>query len=226
MSDSNPTLSDREELEALLPWYAAGSLEGAEARRVEAALAADPQLQHSYRLALDELAAAVDANQALGAPSPRAMDQLFAAIDAEPRSARSLAHELAGRISDFFASLSPRTLAWATAAAALVIAIQAGVIGSDFIRGGKAPAQYATASVASAPPAPGTYAFVQFAPQATAAQIGQTLKAKGAVIVDGPTADGLYRLRLAKAAATPDERNAMAAGLQDGKVIVFAAPAE
>lgn len=225
MSDSNPTLSDREEVEALLPWYAAGALDAADTRRVEAALAADPQLEASYRLALDELAAAVDDNQALGAPSPRAMDKLFAAIDAEPRSARSLAHDLGARISALFASLSPRTLIWATAAAALVIAIQAGVIGSELARPGKAPV-YATASAPSVPAAPGTYAFVQFAPKATAAQIGETLKANGAAIVDGPTADGLYRLRLAKAALPPEQRNALAARLQDGKVIVFAAPAE
>ena len=225
MSDSNHTLSEREQVEALLPWYAAGTLDAADARRVEAALAADPQLERSYRQALDELAAAVDDNQALGAPSRRPMDRLFAAIDSEPRSARGLAHGLGARIADLFASLSPRTLAWATAAAALVIAVQAGVIGSGLVRAGKAPATYATASAPSAPVAPGTYAFVQFAPKATAAQIGEVLRARGAVIVDGPTADGLYRLRLAKTALAPERRNALAAALQDGKVIVFAAPA-
>lgn len=226
MNDSDPILTEREEIEALLPWHAAGTLTPSEAQRVEAALAADPDLRRSYQQAVDELGAAVDDNLALGTPSSRPMDKLFAAIDAEPRPARARATDLWARLSDLVASLSPRTLVWATAAAALVIAVQAGVIGSGLVRGGKAPAQYATASVASAPAAPGTYALVQFAPKATAAQIGKLLRAKDAVIVDGPTADGLYRLRVARAALPADQRNALAARLQDGKVIVFAAPAE
>jgi anti-sigma factor RsiW len=226
MNDSDDTLSGRDEIEALIPWYAAGALTPAEAQRVEAALAGDPELERSYRQALEELGAAVDDNLALGAPSTRAMDKLFASIDAEPRSARNLAQGLWSRVSDLFASLSPRTLAWATVAAGLIIAVQAGVIGSEFARGSKAPARYATASAPGGPVAPGVYALVQFAPKATAAQISRTLQAHGAVIVDGPTADGLYRLRLAQAPLPAEQRNALAARLQDGKVIAFAAPAE
>ena len=84
----------RHEIEELLPWYAAGTLSGREAERVEQALAGDRELAQRYELVRRELAETTRLNEALGAPSVRAMEKLFAAINAEeahaPRRRRRL----------------------------------------------------------------------------------------------------------------------------------------
>ncbi len=73
----------RHEIEELLPWYAAGTLSGREAERVEQALAGDRELAQRYELVRRELTETTRLNEALGAPSARAMEKLFAAINAE-----------------------------------------------------------------------------------------------------------------------------------------------
>ena len=80
------------EIEMLLPWHAAGTLNARDARRVEEALARDPELARQYAVIREEYAETIDLNESLGAPSARAMQKLFAAIDAEPaRTAAGLA---------------------------------------------------------------------------------------------------------------------------------------
>jgi hypothetical protein len=74
---------ERHEIEALLPWHAAGTLSRRDADRVEQALAGDRELARRYDLVRQELAETIHLNETLGAPSPRAMEKLFAAIDAE-----------------------------------------------------------------------------------------------------------------------------------------------
>lgn len=230
MSDADHTTTEREELEALLAWYAAGTLSAEEARRVEAALAADPELARSHDLARDELAAVIAANERVGVPSAHPMQQLFAAIEREPRSARAVRTGLWRRLVSAAASLRPRTLAWASAAAVAIIAVQAVVIATGVLRSPagetQAPASYATASAPAAPPPPGAYALVQFAPTASAAEIARRLQTSHATIVEGPLPGGLYRVRVAAAALPADQRAALAARLQDGKVVIFAAAAE
>ena len=74
---------ERDELEALLPWYAAGTLSRSNADRVEQALAADRELAQRYEDICKELVETIYLNETLGEPSPRAAEKLFAAIDAE-----------------------------------------------------------------------------------------------------------------------------------------------
>src|SRR5579872_1802879 len=100
------------EIELLLPWHAAGTLNAREARKVDDALARDPQLARQYAVIREEYAGTIDLNESLGAPSTRAMQKLFAAIDKEPAGSARASLNLAARFTGFFASLSPRTLAW------------------------------------------------------------------------------------------------------------------
>jgi anti-sigma-K factor RskA len=79
--------SERYEIEALLPWYAAGTLSRYDADRVEQALARDPELARRYDLVRQELAETVRLNETLSVPSARAMEKLLAAIDAEEAGA-------------------------------------------------------------------------------------------------------------------------------------------
>src|SRR6266403_3189040 len=118
------------EIEMLLPWHAAGTLNARDARRVEEALARDPELARQYAVIREEYAETIALNESLGAPSGRAMQKLFAAIDAEPARKPSLSLRFSTRIAEFFASLSPRTLAYSAALGALALLLQAGVIGA------------------------------------------------------------------------------------------------
>ena len=77
---------ERHEIEALLPWHAAGTLSRRDADRVEQALADDPELARRYDLVRQELAETIHLNETLGAPSERAMETLFAAIEAEVKA--------------------------------------------------------------------------------------------------------------------------------------------
>src|SRR5436309_13045942 len=124
---------ERHEIEALLPWHAAGTLNRRDADRVEQALAGDRELARRYDLVREELAETIHLNETLGAPSARAMEKLFAAIDAEqaraPRRQRSF--DLGGRLSELLSRLTPRTLAWSAAAAVVAIFVQAVVIAAS-----------------------------------------------------------------------------------------------
>jgi len=83
------TERERHEIESLLPWHAAGTLDRCDAERVERALAEDGELARRYECVREELAETIRLNEMLGAPSARAAEKLFAAIDAEePRATR------------------------------------------------------------------------------------------------------------------------------------------
>ena len=135
---SNKIMDDGpEEIEALLPWYAAGTLDAHDARRVEDALKHDAALQKQYAVIREEFAETVALNEELGAPSSRALQKLMVAIDAEPaRAASPAASQGLGRFARFFASLSPRTVAWSASFGALALVLQAGLIGTILMRSG------------------------------------------------------------------------------------------
>src|SRR4029450_2827711 len=135
---------ERHEIEALLPWHAAGTLSRRDADRVERALAGDRELARRYDLVREELAETIHLNETLGAPSARCMEKLFAAIDAEEARAprRQRPFDLSGRISEFLSGFAPRTLAWSATAAALAILVQAAVITTVVVREHGAPGSY------------------------------------------------------------------------------------
>src|ERR1700760_347594 len=132
MALSKKTLEQEpSEIETLLPWHAAGTLNARDARRVEEALGRNSELARQYAVIREEYAETIHLNESLGAPSARAMEKLFAAIDAEgaPQRKPGVAFDLRTRLAEFFAGFTPRSLALAGGAAALVILLQAGVIG-------------------------------------------------------------------------------------------------
>jgi len=212
---------ENDDIELLLPWYAAGTLSHRDAARVESALANDAELARRFELVRDELGETIRSNESLGAPSARAMKQLFEKIDAEPVRSAAPSVSFMTRVSEFMASFSPRTLAYAGGVAALAIVLQAGVIGSLIGERSKTTPQLASAEKV-APVSQGVEALVQFAPQASAADIAAFLEANKATIVGGPAA-GHFRIRVA--AATKEQTAEIVKKLQDSKVVSFAAPA-
>lgn len=218
---------ERHEIEALLPWHAAGTLSRRDADRVEQALAGDRELARQYDLVREELAETIHLNETLGAPSARAMEKLFAAIDAEearaPRHHRSF--DLGSRISEFLSSLTPRTLAWSATAAAVAIVVQAAVIAAVVV---KEPSTPSGPGLASAP-SEGSYAVVRFAPQATANDITNFLGAYKATLVEGPLNMGgqLYRIRLSETKLPKEEVGKIVRQMQsESKVVGFIAAKE
>jgi hypothetical protein len=216
------------EIEMLLPWHAAGTLSARDARRVEEALARDPALAKQYAVIREEYAETIDLNESLGAPSARAMQKLFAAIDAEPAHAPQASFNVASRVAAFFASLSPRTLAWSAGLGALALLLQAGVIGAVLMKNQSATYQTASLSTneqitrALGPEPP--RALVRFAPDARITDITALLDRYHASIVDGARG-GLFRLQFGDQAMSKEDVASLMSKLQGEKIISLAVAA-
>jgi anti-sigma factor RsiW len=213
------------EIEELLPWLAAGTLSRSNARRVEDALAHDPELARRYALVRDELGETIHLNETLGAPSAHAMEKLFAKIDAEPARKPAASLNLGGRLAEFIASFSPRTLAYAGGAAVLAILLQAGFIAGVMLKE-TAPAGYETASAPSTDPGVGAFTIIRFAPQATQDDVTKFLAANKLSIASGPMAGGLYKVRVAVTSLPKAELATIVKKLQTDKVVTFIATTE
>jgi anti-sigma factor RsiW len=232
MAASRPMLDQEpSEIEMLLPFHAAGTLNARDARRVEDALAGDPELARQYAVIREEYAETISLNESLGAPSARAMQKLFAAIDAEPAREPSRSVSLSTRVSEFFASLSPRTLAWSASLGAVALVLQAGVIGAVLMKNQTASFQTASLSISERSSAPITRdlsvsaapprALVRFAPEARIADITALLDNYQASIVDGAKG-GMFRLQFGNKAVGKDEAAALLDRLQREKIVSLA----
>jgi len=218
--------NDRGDIEELLPWHAAGTLSRRDAQRVDAALTADAELARRYEMVREELAQTIHLNEALGVPSARVLAALEAKIDAEPARRRQRGSiDLGARVAEFFAALSPRTLAWSAAAAALAIVLQAAVI-ADIVLRAPAGGGYETASTKTGLAREGSYALIRFAPQASVAAVTTFLEANKLVIVEGPSAGGLYRIRIAAEKLTKSDRDRILNSLRADQVVGFIAAAD
>jgi anti-sigma factor RsiW len=232
MNQANQKMS-AEDVEALLPWYAAGALDAREADQVEAALAADVELTRRLELAREEMAETVLLNESLGVPSPRVMENLFKAIDRERRHSRAPAAGggLSGWLMDLF---TPRAFAFTAGAAVIVMMLQAGVIAKLALQ--DRVETRSSFQPASAPSAAtrgleiGSFALVRFAPQANMADVTRFLDAHDAVIVDGPRPGGpggLYRVRVARYYVGKEELERLVKEFQSASnLISMAVPSE
>jgi anti-sigma factor RsiW len=211
------------EIEALLPWHAAGTLSARDTRRVEDALARDPSLAKQYAVIREEYAETIALNESLGAPSARAMQKLFAAIDAEPARKPSVSLNISARIAEFFAGLSPRTLAYSAALGAVLMLVQAGVIGAILAK--QQGGAFQTASLSGPRQEIGPQAFVRFTPDARVSDITAFLDANQASIVNS-TAGGMFRLQFGDKPISKQEIAGLMTRLQNEKIINLAAPAQ
>ena len=209
-------------LEELLPWYATGALSETDKRRVEDALAREPQLRASLATIREDLDETIALNQALPGPRPAALDKIMAAI-AEPRRPGLLASltGLVGRLGATIgerAVVSPRAFAFAVFAAAVIVIGQGAAIVSLLPRAGS---PYSTASQEASATSEGAFLLVGFAPNATAQQIAELLQQRKAVIVDGPRA-GLFRIRIGDKSMTKEQRDAAVAAWRTESIVRIA----
>src|SRR5580693_339558 len=99
-----------DEIEMLLPWHAAGTLNARDARRVEEALARDPELAGQYAVIREEYAETIGLNERPGAPAARAMAKLSATIKPEPSRHAAAWQSCSSGIAECASKFSPRTL--------------------------------------------------------------------------------------------------------------------
>jgi hypothetical protein len=189
------------ETQLLLPWYAAGRLDGEERARIEAHLRTCARCR-------SELAG----EQRLGA------EVANLPLDADLGWASMLR-----RIEESEASAPTRGLgglmragaAWAGWAAAACVSLA--LVGGALIHR-NAPATYQTLSAPTPAAAPGN-AIVVFRPEASEAAIAAALSATHARIIDGPTGADAYVLRISAA-----ERDASVAKLRTLPSVEMAEP--
>ena len=214
--ERSETLSERDEIEALLPWYVSGKLEAKSRARVERYLKTHPEVKAHLALVREEAGATIASNEAIAAPGPRALDRLRASIAATSRREPSagVLTQLSNRFTDWLAALAPPQLALAGAVAALIVMLQAAAIGALMMERVAVPA-YQTAG-GEETVGEGFELLVGFSEEATIGEINDLLKRLDAVVTDGPKA-GLYRLRFPGSRAG-DEEAAIGALKQSGIV--------
>ncbi len=234
---------DPSEIELLLPWYAAGTLDSNDIKRVEEALVRDPAIARQYAVIQHEYAETIALNESLGAPSMRAMQKLFAAIDAEPVQAATVSRGVGRRLLGFLDGLSPRALAWSASFGILLVLVQAGIIAAVLMR--SQPAAYQTASfdarerLAQAPmnapmsaapltralgPQPSAapvHVLVRFAPDARVSDITALLNNYQATIIDGAKG-GMFTLQFDERALSKDDADSLIARLKREKIVNLA----
>jgi hypothetical protein len=156
---------------ALLPFWVNGTLTSDEAAAVEAAVAADPALAKEV-VFLQAVRSQMQTIQPGYSPGEIGLARLKRAITAQPDAAPAR-----------------RDVPLRIVVAATVVAAMVGFAANETLRGPQ-PAEYVQASGGADVPA----LVVAFQGNATSQAISDFLLAKGLVILDGPSAIGLYRI--------------------------------
>jgi len=229
MTDSIASDPKRRELEELLPFYANGRISDADKQRIETALATDAELAARLEIIRDDMAETVLLNESLGAPSHRALEKLMAGIEGAPRTAPlltrakdSLGGGFMGWLGGLLAAQPARRLAYASAAALALIALQGVAITGLALRDG---AGYQTASAPGAQTSE-RYVLLSFSADARAGDIASFFKRFDASVVDGPRANGFFKVRVGDASLSTAQVDAIAARMKSETAIVsFVAPA-
>jgi anti-sigma-K factor RskA len=198
-----------EALEQLLPWYVNDTLGDDERRQVEAYLERNRDARDEVEL-LRELRRQVKEEKIENSPGELGLQRLRREIKQADRE-QAGSDRMTGRtvtVASFWRPLA--------VAACLAVVIQAGVmIGLSGGPGSEVEIAHGTAGL-TAP-----VLQVTFAPDATEQEIREVLQAAGASIAEGPTALGIYNLRLVDAETTSVEE-ALTTLRASGDVVTFA----
>jgi len=184
-NNASEAMSRRDELEAMLPFYLNGTLDGADLAAVEEWLAADPSALAALEEAEAEFSATAASNEAIRPPAD-ALSRFSRTLDAEAGSARAATGSSSlARLWDRFMAV-PSGVAWATAAVAVALVLVQALVEPGG-RGG--PVEIAGTEQGDLP-----FALVVFKPQATLADVSTFLADQGATIVSGPAPGGIFKI--------------------------------
>lgn len=194
MNTQDPSnVAEHQDMQALLPWYAAGSLADGEAARVQQHLRDCPECRAelAWQRRLIETAAPLPA----GLDPERALARLMPRLDeapsplaqpvAKPSPAVPAPSRLASALLDWLRGPGDWK-GWAIAAQALVIV----VLAANMLPAGTPPDYKALGSAPAATPD----VLVVFKPDASVQDVQRLLKTSGAHLVGGPTATGAWLL--------------------------------
>ncbi|MEO3429934.1 hypothetical protein AAFN88_13805 [Pelagibius sp. CAU 1746] len=199
-----------ENLDLLLPWYVNGTLEAGERRAVEAYLEESAQARDEVEL-LRQLRQQVKDQAFENSPGELGLQRLKREIKQDAEQQKGSADRMTGKVLTVASFWRPLAIA-----ACLAIVVQAGVMVG--MNSGLIPTGGDVTTATGGAPA---VMQVTFAPDATEQDIREVLQAAGASIADGPTALGIYNLRLVDPKATTVEE-ALAALRANGTVVTFA----
>ncbi len=206
-----------DEIEALLPWYAAGALSPPERARVEAALAERPKLRASLVTLEEDRDETVALNEALGAPRGDVWARVMQGVEAAPRRI-PFGARWAGLLG--FDGRSRSFLPLAATLAGVIMLVQAVTLVTLLRPGARAPAyQTVTTGRSTAD------ALIVFAPEARMGEVAALLESAGATLAGGPKPGGLYELRLKVQPVTRAEIDAALKILSASPFVKMALPA-
>jgi anti-sigma factor RsiW len=218
MSGPSAEATEREEIEMLLPWYVTGKLDPADLARVEAYLAAHPEVADQVELVRAERDETVAANEALPFPSAALAERVMAQLPSgRRRSPRGALWDGLQQIAGLFAAPTAGAVRWAAVAAAVLIAVQAVAIGTLV---SQRAGTYQAASGGQG--GDGIALLVVFADDAKAMAVTQLLTEIDGSIVDGPKAGGVYKVRLRTEDRSPAAREALVRKLIERRDVVRA----
>jgi hypothetical protein len=198
---------EREEIEMLLPWYVTGRLDASDRARVAAWVARDAALARQLALIEEERQESIGAAESIAPPRGASAATVMEAL---PRP--GVLERASGWIDALLEMLSPRGLRFAAAAALVLIAAQSVGIGV-LLRGAGEPG-YEAASGPAGGLTDGSFVLVRLAPSAAVRDLTEALKSRNATIAGGPSADGLYRIRIGPRELPASEQNAQADALR------------
>jgi hypothetical protein len=222
MSESMNAQAERDELEMLLPWHVTRRLAGDDAARLEASLDREVDLLRRLALVRDECDETILANETIAERPAHHADRLLAELARREAPRTGVVASLWQRFVSLLEMPSAGAMRFAGAAAAILIVVQAGLIGTLLTR---QPAQsYAPASGGTAAER-GALALVGFAGDATASAVAELLAADGMSIVRGPDAGGHFVVRLGPDDMGEAERQAKIAALRRrGDIVALVVP--
>ncbi len=181
------SMSRRDELETLLPFYINGTLEGDDLAAVEQWLATDPTGIAALEEAEAEFSGVSAVNEALRPPSD-ALSRFSTALEAESGGERARGPSMIVQLWRRFMAI-PAAVAWGAAAAAIALVLVQAVLepgrpGGDFEVAG-------TDEAAKMP-----FVLITFAPDANMADIAAFLAENGATVLAGPSAGGVFKVAI------------------------------
>lgn len=220
MTNESDALSEREEIEALLPWYATGKLDAASRARVTAYMDRHPDMRRQLALVEEDRAATLRANDAVVPSRTLTADRLIERVrGSRPAAAARPVWTVAlDAIRDVLSAPTETGVRWAAVAAVAILLAQTAVIGglmSERPRGG-----YETASGGAQLPTDGVRVLVRFQADARIEAIAAALVSLGMRIVDGPKPGGLFVVRVAGPDVTDAVKAERIAKLRDLSTIV------
>lgn len=225
MTHNHEADAPRSEAEALLPWYAAGTLSEAERALVERALAEDPALRDELAVLRDLGETVRESSDRIAAPAGD-VDRVLGRIELAERTAK-IEREMRGSLMERIveglrlAFAPPMARALATAAALAIVVQTVVIVGlvSDQNGGG-----YQMATAPAVEQVLGKRLIVSFSEAASVAAVNDLLQDLGARVVDGPNADGIYVIELTNPGADLDAAIADLRGRGDLVRFVAGAP--